>query len=70
VYGQSLEVGSEQAGAAQHIGLGSQLLLEAERIAKEHQYQGLAVISAVGTRNYYADRGFELGALYMRKSLK
>jgi len=69
VYGQSLEVGSEQAGAAQHIGLGSQLLLEAERIARERQYEGLAVISAVGTRTYYAERGFILSELYMRKSL-
>ena len=70
VYGQSLEVGSEQAGAAQHIGLGSQLLREAERITREHGFRGLAVISAVGTRNYYADRGFELGELYMRKDLE
>lgn len=70
VYGQSLEVGSEQVGAAQHIGLGSQLLREAERIAREHKFRGLAVISAVGTRNYYADRGFKLGELYMRKSLE
>ncbi len=70
VYGQSIEVGSEQAGAAQHIGLGTQLLLEAERIAREHSFQGLAVISAVGTRTYYAERGFELGELYMRKSLE
>ncbi|HPR34389.1 MAG TPA: tRNA uridine(34) 5-carboxymethylaminomethyl modification radical SAM/GNAT enzyme Elp3 [Anaerolineaceae bacterium] len=70
VYGQSLEVGSEQAGAAQHIGLGTQLLLEAERIARDRDYEGLAVISAVGTRTYYADRGFKLGELYMRKSLE
>ncbi len=70
VYGQSLEVGSEQAGAAQHIGLGSQLLLEAERIAREHNFQGLAVISAVGTREYYAARGFETGELYMVRSLR
>ncbi len=70
VYGQSLEVGSEQVGAAQHIGLGTQLLQQAERIARDRGYLGLAVISAVGTRNYYADRGFELGQLYMRKSLE
>ena len=69
VYGQSLEVGSEQIGAAQHIGLGTQLLQEAERIARDRDFQRLAVISAVGTRNYYADRGFRLGELYMRKSL-
>jgi elongator complex protein 3 len=70
VYGQSLELGAEQAGAAQHIGLGSRLLLEAERVAKDRGCRGLAVISAVGTRNYYADRGFEPGSLYMRKPLQ
>jgi elongator complex protein 3 len=49
--------------------LGSQLLLEAERIARDHNFQGLAVISAVGTREYYAARGFEMGELYMVRSL-
>ena len=49
VYGQSLELGAEQAGAAQHIGLGSRLLREAERVAKDRGFCGLAVISAVGT---------------------
>jgi len=33
VYGQSLPVGSGQEGAAQHVGLGTRLLVEAERIA-------------------------------------
>lgn len=69
VYGQSLEVGSGQAGAAQHIGLGTQLLIEAERIARARGFLGLAVISAVGTRDYYAARGFRQGELYMRKPL-
>ncbi|MBI3158293.1 MAG: tRNA uridine(34) 5-carboxymethylaminomethyl modification radical SAM/GNAT enzyme Elp3 [Chloroflexi bacterium] len=69
VYGQSLEVGEEQAGAAQHIGLGTRLLEEAERIACEQGYARLAVIAAVGTRRYYAGRGFEMGARYMVKDL-
>jgi elongator complex protein 3 len=69
VYGQSLEVGGSKAGAAQHIGLGSQLLEEVARIAKEKGYRKLAVISAVGTREYYAARGFEMGELYMVKDL-
>jgi elongator complex protein 3 len=69
VYGQSLEVGDSKAGAAQHIGLGSQLLEEAARIAKEKGYRSLAVISAVGTREYYAGRGFEMGELYMVRDL-
>jgi histone acetyltransferase (RNA polymerase elongator complex component) len=30
----------------------------------------MAVISAVGTRQYYLDRGFERGELYLIKSLQ
>ncbi|MGD8454811.1 MAG: tRNA uridine(34) 5-carboxymethylaminomethyl modification radical SAM/GNAT enzyme Elp3 [Anaerolineales bacterium] len=70
VYGQSLEVGDSKDGAAQHIGLGTQLLEKAEEIARERGYENLAVISAVGTREYYAARNFALGKLYMTKSLK
>jgi elongator complex protein 3 len=69
VYGQSLEVGTDQPGAAQHAGLGTRLLRRAEEIAKEHGYARLAVISAVGTRHYYLNRGFERGPLYLSKSV-
>jgi len=69
VYGQSLEVGTEQAGAAQHAGLGKNLIQRAEEIARGQGYNCLAVIAAVGTRQYYAMRGFEMGKLYMVKPL-
>lgn len=69
VYGQSLEVGEERSGIAQHSGLGTRLLKKAERIAKEKGFQRLAVIAAVGTRAYYAGRGFKMGELYMVKKL-
>lgn len=69
VYGQSLEVGSDQEGAAQHIGLGTRLIEEAESVSKMHGFARLAVISAVGTRAYYAARGFDMGELYMVKPL-
>jgi elongator complex protein 3 len=69
VYGQSLPVGADRAGAAQHVGLGSRLLVEAEAMAKSRGFGRLAVISAVGTRGYYLDRGFERGAYYLVKSL-
>ena len=69
VYGQSLAVGAEQSGAAQHAGLGTRLLLEADRIAREKGYRRMAVIAAVGTRNYYFDRGFERGELYLVKTV-
>ncbi|MCX6056390.1 MAG: tRNA uridine(34) 5-carboxymethylaminomethyl modification radical SAM/GNAT enzyme Elp3 [Chloroflexi bacterium] len=69
VYGQSLAVGSEKSGAAQHIGLGTQLLLEAERIARSKGYPKLVVIAAIGTRTYYEKRGFLRGELYMIKEI-
>lgn len=67
VYGQSLAVGAEKVGAAQHSGLGTRLLEEAERIAKEKGFRRMAVISAVGTRKYYLGRGFERGEYYLVK---
>jgi elongator complex protein 3 len=69
VYGQSLAVGAEKVGAAQHAGLGTHLLQQAEAVAKEKGFTRLAVISAVGTRQYYLERGFERGGLYLVKSI-
>jgi elongator complex protein 3 len=69
VYGQSLPVGAEKAGAAQHAGLGTRLLEKAETVAKTNGFQRMAVISAVGTRGYYLERGFERGDLYLTKNL-
>jgi elongator complex protein 3 len=69
VYGQSLSLGTGQAGAAQHAGLGTQLLLQAEALAHQKGFRRLAVISAVGTRRYYQERGFVQGELYLVKNL-
>jgi elongator complex protein 3 len=69
VYGQSLEVGASQDGAAQHIGLGSKLIQTAGEKAREHGYHRMAVISAIGTRNYYRERGFNNAHLYLVKEL-
>lgn len=69
VYGQSLQVGVEQYGAAQHIGLGTRLLHWSEQIARDHGYKRLAVIAAVGTHQYYLKRGFQRGSLYLIKDL-
>lgn len=69
VYGQSLPVGEEQGGAAQHIGLGTRLLLWAEQIAHQRGFGRIAVIAAVGTRHYYLRRGFRRGEFYLVKTL-
>ncbi|HUH97804.1 MAG TPA: tRNA uridine(34) 5-carboxymethylaminomethyl modification radical SAM/GNAT enzyme Elp3 [Anaerolineales bacterium] len=69
IYGQSLPVGEEKTGAAQHAGLGTNLLQQAERITAENGYPRMAVISAIGTREYYLERGFERGELYLLKNV-
>jgi elongator complex protein 3 len=70
VYGQSLAVGAEKDGAAQHTGLGTHLLEASERIAIENGFERMAVISAVGTRGYYLGRGFERGEYYLVKDIR
>jgi elongator complex protein 3 len=69
VFGQSLAVGAERNGAAQHSGLGTELLQRAETIAHQKGFRRMAVISAVGTRLYYLERGFERGEFYLVKKL-
>ena len=69
VYGPALSIGDEKPGAAQHVGLGTQLLDAAQRIGREAGFQRLSVIAATGTRAYYAGRGFTQGELYMHKEI-
>jgi len=69
VYGQSLPVGQERISAVQHAGFGTALLDEAERIAKSLGFKKIAVISAVGTRCYYLERGYQRGELYLLKDI-
>jgi elongator complex protein 3 len=69
IYGQSLAVGGEINGAAQHSGLGTDLLVRAETLAKEKGFSRIVVISAIGTRIYYQKRGYRLSGLYMTKEL-
>lgn len=68
VYGRSLGLG--ERGGIQHSGLGRRLLAEAEAIsATELGADRLLVISAVGTRPYYASLGYSLYGPYMAKRL-
>lgn len=48
-----------QKGAIQHKGLGKKLIKEAKKIAQRFSLEKIAVIAAVGTRNYYRRLGFE-----------
>ena len=43
---------------------------EAEKIASRNGFEKIAVISSIGTRNYYRKLGYELEGLYMTKKIE
>ncbi|CAI5737270.1 unnamed protein product [Peronospora destructor] len=51
---------STNDGAAQHTGLGTQLMMKAEAIALAHGHKKMAVIAGVGVRNFYRRLGYEV----------
>lgn len=55
---------AKEGGEAQHIGLGTKLIEKAKEISKESGFSKLAVISSIGTREYYKKRGFFLEEFY------
>jgi len=69
VYGLSLGIGESADGRAQHLGLGTKLIEKAVEIAQSRGYAKLAVISAIGTREYYRKRGFTDGKLYQIRDI-
>ncbi len=71
IFGSEVPLGDQDDLAAQHKGLGSQLLKEAERIARDEISTGkIAVISGVGARDYFRNTGgYELEGPYMTKIL-
>ncbi len=71
VYGRVREVGQTANGkpTAQHLGLGKRLLAEAERLAAKAGHEKMAIISGIGVRDYYRQRGYDLRGTYMIKDL-
>ncbi len=68
VYGAVVGLGEREEGRSQHVGLGRRLIAEALGIAARAGYGQVAVISSVGTREYYRRLGFEDGELYQHRS--
>jgi len=69
VYGHSLGVGSS-GNSSQHRGYGQLLVKTAEEIAIVNNYNKVAVIAGVGTREYYKNKcGYHLEGTYMIKNL-
>ncbi len=66
VYGPALNLGTGSQGEAQHMGVGSKLIHKAKEMARQAGFTKIAVISAIGTREYYARyHGFKVNGLYM-----
>ncbi len=72
IFGSEVPIGEQDDLAAQHKGLGSALIKEAERIAREEfAADSIAVISGVGARDYFRRGfGYELEGHYMCKKLR
>jgi elongator complex protein 3 len=71
VFGSEVPLGEKHVDAAQHRGLGKELLVEAERISRsEFKASRMAVISGVGARDYFRNEcGYQLEGFYMVKKL-
>lgn len=69
VYGQTLDIGKEEKGKAQHMGIGKKLIKEAVEITKSNNLKSISVISSVGTRIYYRHNRFKDGIYYQHLSI-
>jgi elongator complex protein 3 len=71
VYGQQKTLKQKQSlnSKTQHRGFGKQLMEHAENLARQKGYPRIAVISAIGTREYYRKLGYHLDGTYMLKDL-
>lgn len=69
VYGTVVGIGEQRQGKGQHLGLGRRLIARAAELATAAGYGDLAVISSIGTREYYRSLGFVDGDLYQHMAL-
>lgn len=68
VFGPEVPLSGRLERAAQHHGLGENLLREAEKIAtQEFKVDRLSVLSGIGAREYYRSLGYRLEETYMVK---
>lgn len=68
-YGTVVPVGGRVQGKAQHGGLGTRLIGEAEKIAQAAGYKKIAVISGIGVKDFWRRRGYDDKGAYLVKRL-
>lgn len=69
VYGNMIKIGDKNPKIGQHTGFGERLLKEAENLAIDNGKDEIAIISGIGTRNYYRKFGYEKNGPYMMKKI-
>ncbi|MGN0176285.1 MAG: tRNA uridine(34) 5-carboxymethylaminomethyl modification radical SAM/GNAT enzyme Elp3 [Methanobrevibacter sp.] len=69
VYGNMIKIGNKNPQIGQHTGFGERLLKEAENLAIDNNKEKIAIISGIGTRNYYRKFGYEKFGPYMVKKI-
>jgi elongator complex protein 3 len=69
VYGRMVPVGERRGDAWQHRGWGERLMDAAEEKARELGMRKMVVMSALGTKQYYARLGYEKEGAYVSKPL-
>jgi elongator complex protein 3 len=69
VYGSMIKIGDKNPEIGQHTGFGERLLTEAENLSIDNGYEEVAIISGIGSRNYYRKFGYEKIGPYMKKKL-
>ena len=69
VYGNMIQIGDKNPSIGQHTGFGEKLLVEAENLAIDNGKNEIAIISGIGSRNYYRKFGYERKGPYMAKKL-
>ena len=69
VYGNMIKIGDKNPKIGQHTGFGEKLLKEAENLSIDNGKEEIAIISGIGSRNYYRKFGYEKVGPYMMKKL-
>ena len=69
VFSSAVQIGKKSEESFQHRGIGKNLLMKAEEIAKQNGKNKMVIISGIGAREYFRKFGYEFERVYMVKKL-